>query len=127
MGLQSAIKTTSTFGGKGLKGTSKPWKAYSKHTAPWRNYTRMIGNDVYISLKILDHVWFQWHGTGSGTGDNEFRVYGMSKGATEDFFNNRSIPYNKIYWGGTNALFVKVPGGTLWPYHWPWHKALGYC
>lgn len=93
------------------RGTKKTWSG-----------ALQLGKNVYIS----GGPWFEYKGTGSGTGDDNFRVHGMNKSQTRAWLEEKGIPYNKLYWEGNDKLNVKVPGGTLWDKGWPWSSKIGY-
>lgn len=117
------IKRTTTDTGKWYTQTStrtEPGKRRAT-TKTWGGALQ-LGKNVYIS----GGPWFEYMGTGSGTGDDSFKVHGMNMSQTKTWFSEKGVPYNKIWWQGSDDLGIKVPGGSLWDMGWPWSKKIGY-
>jgi len=89
------------------------------------------GRNVYLSGGPWGGCWFEYMGTGSGTGDDSYKIHFPSHlydgtGGAHDMLDYFGVPYNKVWSEGENKVGIKVPGGALLDKHWPWSGKLGY-
>lgn len=89
------------------------------------------GNNVYLSGGPFSGIWFEYMGTGSGTGNDSYKVHwpdhlDAGTNETRKMLEYFGVPYNDVWTEGTGIYGIKVPGGVLLDKNWPWSSKLGY-